>query len=68
VDNARLLADAGAAEMLLSDQVGRLGDRLVELLHAPGTLQRMGHAARSLARPHAVAEIADRMEELGGSR
>jgi UDP-N-acetylglucosamine--N-acetylmuramyl-(pentapeptide) pyrophosphoryl-undecaprenol N-acetylglucosamine transferase len=66
VDNARLLAEAGAAEMQLSDQVDGLGDRLVELLHAPGTQQRMGHAARSLARPRAVAEIADRMEMLVG--
>lgn len=68
VDNARLLEDAGAAEVLLSDQMDRLGDRLAELLHAPGTLQRMGHAARSLAKPRAVAEIADRMEYLGGGR
>ena len=65
VDNARLLEDAGAAELLLSDQLDRLGDRLVELLAAPATLQRMGRAARSLARPRAVAEIADRMEYLG---
>jgi UDP-N-acetylglucosamine--N-acetylmuramyl-(pentapeptide) pyrophosphoryl-undecaprenol N-acetylglucosamine transferase len=68
VDNARLLAEAGAAEMLLAHETDRLGDRLVELLHAPGTLQRMGHAARSLAKPRAVAEIADRMEQLGGNR
>lgn len=67
VDNARLLEDAGAAELLLSDQLDRLGDRLVELLAAPATLQRMGRAARSLAKPRAVAEIADRMEYLGES-
>jgi UDP-N-acetylglucosamine--N-acetylmuramyl-(pentapeptide) pyrophosphoryl-undecaprenol N-acetylglucosamine transferase len=67
VDNARLLADAGAAEMLLADELDKLGDRLLELLAAPATLQRMGHAARSLAKPRAVAEIADRMELLGGA-
>lgn len=67
VDNARLLEAAGAAELLLSDQMDKLADRLVELLHAPGTLQRMAHAARSLAKPRAVAEIADRMEYLGGA-
>jgi len=66
VDNARLLADAGAAEMLLSDEMDKLADRLVDLLAAPATLQKMGRAARSLAKPHAVAEIADRMEYLGG--
>jgi UDP-N-acetylglucosamine--N-acetylmuramyl-(pentapeptide) pyrophosphoryl-undecaprenol N-acetylglucosamine transferase len=68
VDNARLLADAGAAEMLLADELGRLGDRLADLLAAPGTLQNMGRAARSLAKPNAVAEIADRMEYLGEYR
>ncbi|HEX6862991.1 MAG TPA: undecaprenyldiphospho-muramoylpentapeptide beta-N-acetylglucosaminyltransferase [Thermoanaerobaculia bacterium] len=68
VDNARLLADAGAAEMLLADELSKLGDRIAELLAAPATLQRMGRAARSLAKPRAVAEIADRMEYLGGDR
>jgi UDP-N-acetylglucosamine--N-acetylmuramyl-(pentapeptide) pyrophosphoryl-undecaprenol N-acetylglucosamine transferase len=70
VDNARLLADAGAAELLSAEEVaaGRLADRLVDLLAAPEALQRMGHAARSLARPRAVAEIVDRIELLGGVR
>ena len=67
VDNARLLADAGASEMLLADELDKLGDRLAELLATPAALQRMGHAARSLAKPRAVAEIADRMELLGGA-
>jgi UDP-N-acetylglucosamine--N-acetylmuramyl-(pentapeptide) pyrophosphoryl-undecaprenol N-acetylglucosamine transferase len=74
VDNARLLADAGAAELLApgtADEadVGRLTDVLVDLLagqDAVDRLGRMGKAARSLARPRAVAEIADRMEILGG--
>jgi UDP-N-acetylglucosamine--N-acetylmuramyl-(pentapeptide) pyrophosphoryl-undecaprenol N-acetylglucosamine transferase len=67
VDNARLLAESGAAELLLSAELDRLADRLIDLLAAPATLQRMGHAARSLAKPRAVAEIADRMELLGGA-
>jgi UDP-N-acetylglucosamine--N-acetylmuramyl-(pentapeptide) pyrophosphoryl-undecaprenol N-acetylglucosamine transferase len=71
VDNARLLADAGAAELLAADQVeaGRLSDVLLDLLagqDAADRLGRMGKAARSLSRPRAVAEIADRMEILGG--
>jgi UDP-N-acetylglucosamine:LPS N-acetylglucosamine transferase len=41
---------------------------LADLLAAPGTLQNMGRAARSLAKPNAVAEIADRMEYLGEFR
>ncbi|HEX3129973.1 MAG TPA: undecaprenyldiphospho-muramoylpentapeptide beta-N-acetylglucosaminyltransferase [Thermoanaerobaculia bacterium] len=73
VDNARLIADAGAAELLLSDQVeaGKLGDVLLSLLSGPDAYERlsaMGKAARGLARAGAVAEIADRMEMLGGVR
>lgn len=71
VDNARVIADAGAAELLTADQVeaGRLGDVLLDLLSSPDTEERlagMGRAARGLSRPGAVAEIADRMEILGG--
>jgi UDP-N-acetylglucosamine--N-acetylmuramyl-(pentapeptide) pyrophosphoryl-undecaprenol N-acetylglucosamine transferase len=67
VDNARLLAAAGAAEMIPSDQLAadRLAARLEELLADAGRLAAMGRAARSLARPRAVAEIADHVEELG---
>lgn len=73
VDNARLIADAGAAELVLSNQVetGKLGDVLLDLLSGPDAYDRlsaMGKAARSLSRPAAVAEIADRMENLGGVR
>ena len=61
--------DAGGVTELdikLATEMDKLADRLMDLLASPGTLQRMGHAARSLAKPHAVAEIADRMEYLGG--
>lgn len=68
VDNARLLAEAGAAEMLLADELDKLADRLLALLAAPATLQKMGRAARLLAKPRAVTEIADRMELLGEAR
>lgn len=64
VDNARLLADAGAADMLTSE--AGLAERLLDLMGGPEALQRMAYAARSLARPRAVAEIADRLEILGG--
>jgi UDP-N-acetylglucosamine--N-acetylmuramyl-(pentapeptide) pyrophosphoryl-undecaprenol N-acetylglucosamine transferase len=73
IDNARLLVDAGAAEMLLPDDIaaGRLAERLAELLASPeavsaaSRLAAMARSARSLARPRAVAEIADRLEILG---
>ncbi len=70
VDNARLLADAGAAELLTADQVeaGRLSEVLPGLLASPDRLAGMAKAARALAKPGAVAGIADRMEILGGGR
>jgi UDP-N-acetylglucosamine--N-acetylmuramyl-(pentapeptide) pyrophosphoryl-undecaprenol N-acetylglucosamine transferase len=70
VDNARLLAETGAAEMMVAGATGEdamakeLGQRLVSLLADPGRLAAMGRAARALARPDAVAAIADRLEDL----
>ncbi|HYG64809.1 MAG TPA: UDP-N-acetylglucosamine--N-acetylmuramyl-(pentapeptide) pyrophosphoryl-undecaprenol N-acetylglucosamine transferase, partial [Thermoanaerobaculia bacterium] len=68
VDNARLLAEEGAAEMRTPDQVTSegLADLLAELLADGERLARMGRAARSLARPGAAAAVASRLEELGG--
>ncbi|HEY7212975.1 MAG TPA: undecaprenyldiphospho-muramoylpentapeptide beta-N-acetylglucosaminyltransferase [Thermoanaerobaculia bacterium] len=68
VDNARLLAVAGGAEMIRSDHFSaeRLAAKLEELLADAGRLAAMGRAARALARPLAVADIADCLAELGG--
>ncbi len=70
VDNARALADAGAAEMILSAELApdRLADSLLTLLQDLPRLARMGRAARGLAHPRAAADIADHLEELGGIR
>ena len=70
VDNARALVHAGAAEMILSAELTpeRLAERLGLLLQDPERLARMGQAARGLAHPRAAADIADRLEELGGIR
>lgn len=70
VDNARVLADAGAAEMIPSGELTaeRLAERLLALLGDLPRLAGMGRAARGLAHPRAVAEIADRLEQLGGIR
>lgn len=70
VDNARALTDAGAAEMILSGELTpeRLAERLLVLLEDLPHLARMGRAARGLAHPRAAADIADRLEELGGIR
>jgi UDP-N-acetylglucosamine--N-acetylmuramyl-(pentapeptide) pyrophosphoryl-undecaprenol N-acetylglucosamine transferase len=69
VDNARLLVAAGGAEMIPSDQLSpdRLAASLQGLLADGGRLVAMGRAARALARPRAAADIAGRLEELGGA-
>jgi len=71
--NAKLLAESGAAEVIPSSDLtpGLLGDRLEALLGGDGAmpaLDRMGRAARSLARPRAVADIADRLEVLAEAK
>ena len=71
--NAQLLADAGAAEVIASAELTpeRLGERLEALLGDLPALERMGREARALAKPRAVADIADRLEmiaERGGAR
>ncbi len=80
VENARLLERAGAAEVLVEageSPAGafseRLADRLTALLSDCETLARYGAAARGLARPGAVAAIADEIEKVartgaGGAR
>jgi len=70
MDNARLLAAAGGAEVISSDRftpedlARRVGDLLVDR----SRIDAMGKAARSLSRPRATADIADHLEELGGAR
>lgn len=68
VDNARVLVAAGAAEMLTSAELTAeaLAGLLAELLAAPDRLEEMAEAARSIANPEAVEEIADRIEGLDG--
>ena len=70
IDNARVLADAGAAEMIASGELTPegLAERLLALLEDLPRLARMGKAARGLSHPRAAAEIADRLEALGGLR
>jgi UDP-N-acetylglucosamine--N-acetylmuramyl-(pentapeptide) pyrophosphoryl-undecaprenol N-acetylglucosamine transferase len=67
VDNARLLVEAGGAAMIRSDELSaeRLAAQLEELLADGPRLAAMGRSARALARPRAVADIADRLEALG---
>jgi UDP-N-acetylglucosamine--N-acetylmuramyl-(pentapeptide) pyrophosphoryl-undecaprenol N-acetylglucosamine transferase len=70
MDNARLLAEAGGAELIPSNQFSAeiLAERVAGLLADTSRLVAMGRAARSLGRPRAAADIADHVEELGGVR
>ncbi len=62
--NARLLADAGAAVVLREDELTAqtMADALAELLTDPERLARMAAAARSVARPDAAERLADVVE------
>ena len=68
--NARTLAQAGAAVVV--DQSELTGDRLAREIRAligdEERLRRMGEAARSLARPRAALDIADRLLRLARKR
>jgi UDP-N-acetylglucosamine--N-acetylmuramyl-(pentapeptide) pyrophosphoryl-undecaprenol N-acetylglucosamine transferase len=68
--NARRLEAAGGGWCLeqrsLTPQV--LSARIEELVREPARLEAAARGAKSLARPHAVALLADLMEELAGLR
>jgi UDP-N-acetylglucosamine--N-acetylmuramyl-(pentapeptide) pyrophosphoryl-undecaprenol N-acetylglucosamine transferase len=68
IDNARALADAGAARLVMPAEATaeRLTTELRELLADPSALAAMGAAARTLAKPDAVRAIADEVERLAG--
>jgi UDP-N-acetylglucosamine--N-acetylmuramyl-(pentapeptide) pyrophosphoryl-undecaprenol N-acetylglucosamine transferase len=69
-DNARLLAEAGGAEVLtLADlEPAPLAARLRTLLGDGERLAAMGRASRALARPDAAARIAGRLAALAGGQ
>ena len=64
--NARFLAEAGAAELILNkDFTGALfAGKIRELMAQPDTLARMEDASRRLARPEAAKEIVEGCLEL----
>lgn len=63
--NARLLAEAGAAEVISEDELTTetLADALSRLLSHPATLAKMAEAARSVAVPDAAERLADLVEK-----
>jgi UDP-N-acetylglucosamine--N-acetylmuramyl-(pentapeptide) pyrophosphoryl-undecaprenol N-acetylglucosamine transferase len=67
--NARLLAEAGAAEIISEDELTteRLADTLTRLLSQPAELAKMAAAARSVAVPDAAEKLADLVESTAAS-
>ncbi|MHB8528834.1 MAG: undecaprenyldiphospho-muramoylpentapeptide beta-N-acetylglucosaminyltransferase [Caulobacteraceae bacterium] len=63
--NAAVLAEAGAAEVALEDELTRpiMTAALKKLLTSPKRLARMAAAARTLARPDAADRLADLVEQ-----
>jgi UDP-N-acetylglucosamine--N-acetylmuramyl-(pentapeptide) pyrophosphoryl-undecaprenol N-acetylglucosamine transferase len=63
--NARLLAEAGGAEVARENQltVDSLAAALLKLLSNPGRLERMAAASRSVAIPDAAERLADLVEQ-----
>jgi UDP-N-acetylglucosamine--N-acetylmuramyl-(pentapeptide) pyrophosphoryl-undecaprenol N-acetylglucosamine transferase len=68
--NARLLAEAGGAEVAREDglTVDSMSDALAALLGDPERLSRMAKAARSVARPDAAERLADVVEATASRR
>ena len=66
--NAKLLADAGGAEVAAEDvlTVDVLASALTKLLGDPNRLSRMAKAARSVAAPDAAERLADLVEKTAG--
>ena len=68
--NARLLAEAGGAEVLREDKltVDSLCEALQRLLGDPAQLARMAAASRAVAKPDAAERLADLVEETAQVR
>ena len=66
--NARMVADAGGAEVLAQAALtpAALAERVAALLQSPHRLKEMGERARAFAVPDAADRIADLLVEIGG--
>jgi UDP-N-acetylglucosamine--N-acetylmuramyl-(pentapeptide) pyrophosphoryl-undecaprenol N-acetylglucosamine transferase len=67
--NARLLAEAGAAEVLREGALTpeSLAEVLQRLIEDPARLARMAAAARAVARPDAADRLADLVEQTAAN-
>jgi len=70
LENARAMERAAAARVIVQSELTpeRLAAIVRELMASPASLERMGTAARSLARPDAASRIADMVEKFAGRK
>ncbi len=68
--NAQVFADAGAARLIPQPELTpqRLADEIFSLLDQPERIQEIGGRAHALARPRAVEDIVDLIEEVAGTK
>jgi UDP-N-acetylglucosamine--N-acetylmuramyl-(pentapeptide) pyrophosphoryl-undecaprenol N-acetylglucosamine transferase len=66
--NAKAMADAGAAEVLMENELAGLLQKLTRLLGNPDLLARMSQCARRMAKPAATTDLADAIIGLAGYR
>jgi UDP-N-acetylglucosamine--N-acetylmuramyl-(pentapeptide) pyrophosphoryl-undecaprenol N-acetylglucosamine transferase len=66
--NAQEMTNAGAGRLIAEPELNaeRLTKEIFSLLDQPGEIERVATKARSLARPNAVREIVDLIEETEG--
>jgi len=64
--NARMLRDAGGAEMVLEEELpsGLLAKKVMDLLNDAPRRQKIGQSAKKLGKPHAAKHIAGDLIEL----
>ena len=64
--NAQVLVEAGAAEMILQENLTGeiLADRITTYMNDPAALERMAEAAKRVSKPDAAERIADLLLEL----
>jgi UDP-N-acetylglucosamine--N-acetylmuramyl-(pentapeptide) pyrophosphoryl-undecaprenol N-acetylglucosamine transferase len=69
MSNARILQDAGAADVVAQEDLTAswLRDYLVSVSQNPARLERMGANMKKRAQPDAVARLADLLEKVGGA-
>jgi UDP-N-acetylglucosamine--N-acetylmuramyl-(pentapeptide) pyrophosphoryl-undecaprenol N-acetylglucosamine transferase len=68
--NAQAMQEAGAARLIPQEELTpeRLTNEIFALLDQPRSITNMEHRARELARPRAVEDIVDLLEDLAGIR